>query len=306
MAEKDDDLSINLKTHIPRLPEWYIDYGPPPEEISHADLEWRPQGHPWKSSNEWWCVWVPYLKASTVASMMSGWIKPGLWRAKYQETSVDGKSALECRIEIYNGLEWVAYYNVGNATAIEAVKGAYSDAFKRTATMTIGVGRDVYKLPNIKAPCRVREKDGKTYINGPVNDTDRVIRNVLVGMEIHLSEIRAVDSDGNSSESEEDEFRRTRELEAGPPVSGPQETPESRPAPNTAGEPSSGRREANSGASGGVVAELMSKLKGAPAQDAMKALKKANLWPVGKLEGDDAAKAVEILTTFVQAAGVDE
>jgi hypothetical protein len=43
-----------------------------------------------------------------------------------------------------------------------AVKGIYSDAFKRVASIKWGVGRNVYRLTGVWAPVKVVEKDGKT------------------------------------------------------------------------------------------------------------------------------------------------
>jgi len=56
-----------------------------------------------------------------------------------------------CKIGIKVSEEWIWRANMADDTAIEAVKGGASDAFKRAAVL-FGIGRYLYDVPNIWVP----------------------------------------------------------------------------------------------------------------------------------------------------------
>lgn len=127
------------------------------------DVEWRVDGKPTERKT---ARFVPYVDATTTATLLDEWVGPGNWSDEYRIVTIAGKEALECALSIKVGDEWVTKRDVGVASNFEAQKGMVSDAFKRVACIKWGVARNVYSLPTLWAPCRVGN-DGKAY---PDND----------------------------------------------------------------------------------------------------------------------------------------
>lgn len=82
---------------------------------------------------------------------------PSGWRNAVTETA---KGRVICTIEIKIGDEWIGKTDGAGDTDVEGDKGGISDAFKRAAVLW-GIGRYLYRLPNVWAPCESKEFNGK-------------------------------------------------------------------------------------------------------------------------------------------------
>lgn len=116
------------------------------------DVEWRVDGKPSGAKARF----VPYLNAPTVASLLDQWVGAANWSDRYEPVA-QGKG-LWCHLSVRAGAEWVTKTDIGVPSNFEGEKGQVSDAFKRVACLKWGVGRNVYDLPTLWAPCRVDAK----------------------------------------------------------------------------------------------------------------------------------------------------
>lgn len=119
------------------------------------EVEWRVDGKPVEEQGkDPRCRFVPYLDAVIIATLLDQWVGPENWVDTYETMTVAGKEAMWCRLSIRVGDEWVTKTDIGVPSSFEPQKGAVSDAFKRAACLKWGVGRNVYDLPTLWAPCR--------------------------------------------------------------------------------------------------------------------------------------------------------
>lgn len=123
-----------------------------------ARVEWRVDGKPTGDASDTRCRFVPYLDARDIAELLDDWVGPANWCDHYEAGVIDGKPAMWCHLSIRVGDEWVTKTDVGVPSNFEGQKGAVSDAFKRAGCLKWGVGRNVYELPTLWAPCRVDQK----------------------------------------------------------------------------------------------------------------------------------------------------
>lgn len=133
----------------------------PPAPLS--DVEWRCDGKPNERNGNWSSRFVPYLDAATVAGLLDEWVGPARWRDSYEPGTIAGNFVLWCYLDVhFDELGWVRRSDVGKPSNWEAEKGCVSDAFKRAASLKWGVGRNVYDLPTLWAPCSVyKNKKGE-------------------------------------------------------------------------------------------------------------------------------------------------
>ena len=126
------------------------------------DVEWRVDGRPSGAKARF----VPYLNAPTVARLLDLWVGPENWRDEYEPAPGKG---LWCHLSVRvkdvintatgsSVSDWVTKTDIGVPSNFEGEKGQVSDAFKRAACLKWGVGRNVYDLPTLWAPCRVDPK----------------------------------------------------------------------------------------------------------------------------------------------------
>lgn len=146
-------------------------YGPAPD-APISWVEWRVQGQPLPNNR---ARFVPYLDSRHIALLLDGWVGPLNWRSSFEPCQLGGKPGLWGIVEIRHPErpdEWIAKRDVGVASDIESVKGIVSDAFKRSGCIMWGCGRNVYRMPNVVAPCRVTidtGRDGKERRNARAN-----------------------------------------------------------------------------------------------------------------------------------------
>jgi hypothetical protein len=128
-------------------------------EAQWEDIEWRVDSSPYERDGKWSARFVPYLKAHSVARLLDEWVGAEAWSDEYHQTPAG--RGLECHLTILG----VTKIDVGVAPSGSddnlVVKGVYSDAFKRVASIKWGIGRNVYQLEGVWAPVKVIDKDGK-------------------------------------------------------------------------------------------------------------------------------------------------
>ena len=112
------------------------------------DIKWR-VGH--TSGDKQTGLALAYLDARAAEDRLDE-VCGAYWRCTYPtvvRSSVEGRrgSVVVCSIAIKVGDEWIERCNGAGDTAVEAEKGALSDAFKRAATLW-GVGRYLYGFPS--------------------------------------------------------------------------------------------------------------------------------------------------------------
>lgn len=107
----------------------------------HDQISWR-VGATNKDKTK--AIPLAYLDARDVMERLDMVVGPANWQALYPHAN--GKTS--CKIGILTGTEWVWKENGCGDSDIEAAKGAFSDAFKRSAVLW-GIGRYLYDVPNI-------------------------------------------------------------------------------------------------------------------------------------------------------------
>ena len=100
---------------------------------------------------------LAYLDARDVMDRLDEAVGPENWRDSYEETA---KGRLLCTLSIRVGNEWISKSDGAGNTDVEGEKGAISDALKRAAVKW-GIGRYLYDLGNIWAPCESKDVNGK-------------------------------------------------------------------------------------------------------------------------------------------------
>jgi hypothetical protein len=99
---------------------------------------------------------LAYIDARDVMERLDGVCGPGNWQDRYEFA---GPRTI-CYLSIKIDGEWVTKADGAGDTAVEAEKGAISDAFKRAAVKW-GVGRYLYALDAPWVPCECGEWNGK-------------------------------------------------------------------------------------------------------------------------------------------------
>lgn len=141
-------------------------YGPPPSVPLH-EVEWRIDGRPIvKEGQEPRARYVPYIDARWLAAGLDEWVGPQNWRRDFHHVTFRGLECVTCDVEIWfppseDGTDgrWVGKPDIGliEGGGQTGTKGTYSDAFKRSACVAWGVGRNVYELPgDIYAQCKIK------------------------------------------------------------------------------------------------------------------------------------------------------
>lgn len=103
---------------------------------------------------------LAYLDARDVMDRLDEVCSPAGWRNSYVETA---KGRMIGTIEVlFPDVGWVAKSDGAGDTDVEGEKGGISDALKRAAVLW-GIGRYLYRLPTVWAPCESVERNGKIY-----------------------------------------------------------------------------------------------------------------------------------------------
>lgn len=126
----------------------------PPEAI-----HWRAQNVTDRNGGS--ALALAYIDARDVMDRLDAVAGPANWATTYEETA---KGRILCRLSIRHEGEWIMKTDGAGDTDVEGEKGAISDALKRAA-VSWGIGRYLYDLGNVWAPCDLMMKDGKPLLN---------------------------------------------------------------------------------------------------------------------------------------------
>lgn len=142
-----------------------------------ADLSapFRPEAIHWRAQNVTdrnggSALALAYIDARDVMDRLDEVCGPSGWKDSYIET-VKGRVLCELSILVPE-LGWVSKSDGAGDTDVEGEKGAISDALKRAAVKW-GIGRYLYDLGNVWAPCELAMKDGKPLLNNKNKPTWR-------------------------------------------------------------------------------------------------------------------------------------
>lgn len=119
-----------------------------------ASIHWRAQN---VSKNGDKALALAYIDARDVMDRLDDVCGPANWRDSYVETP---KGRTICTLEIRVDGEWIAKSDGAGDTDVEGEKGSISDALKRAAVKW-GIGRYLYSLGNVWAPCESYDANGK-------------------------------------------------------------------------------------------------------------------------------------------------
>jgi hypothetical protein len=100
---------------------------------------------------------LAYIDARDVQDRLDAVCGPANWQDSYTETV---KGRLICTLSVRIGGEWISKSDGAGDTDVEGEKGAISDSLKRAAVKW-GIGRYLYNLGNVWAPCESTEFNGK-------------------------------------------------------------------------------------------------------------------------------------------------
>lgn len=100
---------------------------------------------------------LAYIDARDVMDRLDSAAGPANWRDSYIETP---KGRTICTLEIRVDGEWIAKSDGAGDTDVEGEKGSISDALKRAAVKW-GIGRYLYDLGNVWAPCESYEVEDR-------------------------------------------------------------------------------------------------------------------------------------------------
>lgn len=118
---------------------------------------------------------LAFIDARDVMDRLDAVCGPENWQDSYTETA---KGRLICTLSIRIGGEWISKSDGAGDTDVEGSKGAISDALKRAAVKW-GIGRYLYSLKNVWAPCESSEYNGKKKWSTWAAGADRVFADAL-------------------------------------------------------------------------------------------------------------------------------
>lgn len=124
-------------------------------EFPRDAISWRAQSVT-KDGNK--AMALAYIDARDVMERLDAVCGPSNWQDRYEFAG----ARTICYLSIRVGDQWVTKADGAGDTAVEAEKGAISDAFKRAAVKW-GIGRYLYALDAPWVPCECAEYNGKKH-----------------------------------------------------------------------------------------------------------------------------------------------
>lgn len=278
-----------------------------PRDITFDDLEFRPQA---SNDDKTSALWVPYLQGDSVYDMLDEWTgDPLRWKDHYEIVEIDGVLMVKCWISLRSDDgEWVPKEDIGafsrddgrKESPTNARKGGISDAFKRCASRHWGVGRGVYQLGPVWAPCRSTNNGKQIH---PTDATMPAIMREYAKLDLSFeltgggarAKFAAGSGDGSADENPFPPEHQSRPPQSSRSVSGARPKRDAHtPTPSTvfAGLTPDARKEAMEALQG--VAEQMDKEPG-------EKLKGGGYWPMmtpaqAEANPERAAEIVEFMT----------
>lgn len=134
------------------------------DKFAPTDLEWRVQSCG-ERNGKIWAVALCYVTNRAIMNRLDKVVKPHNWKNEY---SAGPHGGVMCGISIKINGEWITKFDGADNTAVESVKGGFSDSMKRAAVQW-GVGRYLYNLEASFADVtesgvyRAKTKDGKSF-----------------------------------------------------------------------------------------------------------------------------------------------
>lgn len=125
-------------------------------EFPREDVHWRAQT---LTRNGDKALALAYLDARDVMDRLDAVCGPENWQSEISETA---KGRVICRLGIQINDQWIWKSDGAGDTAVEGEKGGISDSIKRAAVLW-GIGRYLYRMPNVWVPCETYEKNGKQH-----------------------------------------------------------------------------------------------------------------------------------------------
>lgn len=124
----------------------------PPEAI-----HWRAQ-QVFERNGAYQALALAYINARDVMDRLDDVMGPAGWSTYYEETAT---GRVLCKLSLRVEDEWITKTDGAGNTDVEAEKGGISDALKRAA-VSWGIGRYLYNLGNVYAPCEAYDTGRKT------------------------------------------------------------------------------------------------------------------------------------------------
>lgn len=121
------------------------------EPFSSTDLEWRAGA---VNEDKTKALALAYITSRAVMDRLDRVVGPANWRDEYKPGPDGG---LICGLSLRVEGEWITKWDGAENTLFEEVKGGLSGAFKRAAVKW-GIGRYLYRLPNVWVPCEAQGK----------------------------------------------------------------------------------------------------------------------------------------------------
>ena len=118
---------------------------------------------------------LAYLDARDVMDRLDEVCGPTGWQSSITETA---SGRVLCKLEIREGDDWIAKTDGAGNTAVEGEKGGISDSLKRAAVQW-GIGRYLYDLGNVWAPCESRDNNGRKQFVKWKPEAERVFADAL-------------------------------------------------------------------------------------------------------------------------------
>ena len=136
------------------------------QSIAMLAAKFQPEDIAWRTGqttrNNTKVLLFPYITARAVMDRLDAVVGPENWTDDYSVSPM-GKG-IECRISIFfDKKDWVTKVDGAPQTQFEAVKGGYSDSFKRCAVKW-GIGRYLYNLPAIWGQVIDKNEEGAIYV----------------------------------------------------------------------------------------------------------------------------------------------
>lgn len=126
-------------------------------------VSWRVQGKAYKKNGVYSAKALAYIDARDVMNRFDDVVGAENWQVTYHDAGKRIFATISIKI---NG-EWISKTDGAGDTAVEAEKGAISDALKRAAVLW-GVGRYLYSLDAPYVKCEVNDKEAwKAWIEDP-------------------------------------------------------------------------------------------------------------------------------------------
>lgn len=148
-----------------------------------------------KSNNGGWCSLLLYKDARVDQRMLDELFGMFGWQRRHEE--VNGQVCCIVKVLDPDTNTWIEKEDVGTESNTEAIKGQFSDSFKR-ACFNLGIGRELYTAPKIFV--NLSDSEMRTATNGKVQVSPKVVftvKEIDYDEEKNINALTIVDQNGN-------------------------------------------------------------------------------------------------------------